>query len=523
MTPNETDHSTDPLAAQQRLIESLCRPDRYPHTVDSVERIETHISTLLLAGDYVYKIKKALKLAFVDYGTLARRRACCDEEIRLNRRFAPDIYLACVAIHDGADGPSLVVDGPPIEYAVQMNRFAACAQGDACARDGRITAESVARLAATIARYHERAPTDPPDAGYATATAVTVAVTANLGELDSLSGDRALPAFAALKTWLIDRLAHAAAAFDHRHAAGFVRECHGDMHLANLIYRNGHWEAFDCVEFDAALRWIDVIDDMAFTLMDLHAHGLAKLGHRFLNHYLEITGDYDGLAVLRLYLVHRALVRAKVGLLSTAADRDSERSASHYVDTALALSVERPRLVITHGISGSGKSWAAQRVAEHFGYVRIRSDVERKRLHGLGPLARHADDPGHGLYDEQASNATYDRLFELAEVSLRGGWPVILDATFLDRDQRNAARAVAHRIGCPFHILDMDIQPKTARRRIRARGDSDASDADERILDHQLATYSPLGSDEREDALTTSGAFSELRALFESLESSPGA
>lgn len=519
MTPNDTDHNTDPLAAQQRLIESLCQSNRYPHSVDSVQRIETHISTLLLAGDYVYKIKKALKLAFVDYGTLARRRACCDEEIRLNRRFAPDLYRACVPIHEGPDGPSFIGDGPPIEYAVQMNRFAASAQGDACARDGRITAESVDALAATIARYHERAPTGRPDADYGSATSVTAAVTANLDELDLLLGERGGPAFAVLKTWLINCLANAAPALDRRHAAGFVRECHGDMHLANLIYRNGCWQAFDCVEFNAALRWIDVIDDMAFTLMDLHAHGLAELGHRFLNQYLEITGDYGGLAVLRLYLVHRALVRAKVGLLSAAADGDSDRSASRYVDTAIALSVERPRLVITHGISGSGKSWAAQRVAQHFGYVRIRSDVERKRLHGLGPLARHADDPGHALYDEHASNATYDRLFELAEVSLRGGWPVILDATFLERDQREAGRAVAHRRGCPFHILDMDIAPETARRRIRARGDSDASDADERILDHQLATYSPLGSDEREDALTTSGAFSELNALFESLVS----
>ncbi len=299
-----------------------------------------------------------------------------------------------------------------------------------------------------------------------------------------------------------------------------MRECHGDMHLANLIFRAGRWEAFDCIEFDAALRWIDVMDDMAFTLMDLHAHGLAEPGHRFLNHYLEITGDYAGLTVLRPYLVHRALVREKVAYLSarTDAHQDAPHQLSRYLETAHALSIERPRLVITHGISGSGKSWAAQRVAEHFGYIRIRSDVERKRMHGLSALAHRADAPGHGLYDEQASVATYECLFELAAAALRGGWPVILDATFLDRDQREAARAVAHEAGCPFHILDMDVPPETARRRIQARGASDASDADTRILDHQLATYRPLAPDEREDALSTSGAFSELRALFEALQ-----
>lgn len=518
MPADNADRSSAALTAQKTLIDALCVPDRYPHAVDTVQRIETHISTLLLAGDYVYKIKKAVKLPFVDYATLARRRDCCEAEIRLNRRFAPDIYRDCVAIHGGPEGPSLTEAGPILEYAVRMKRFAPQAQGDACARAGRITAESVDGLAATIARYHEQAPTSPPRAEYGSATSIITAVMANLNELQNRLDPEDQTVLTHLQLWLNDRLVDTAQELDHRRADGFVRECHGDMHLANLIVHNGGWEAFDCVEFDAALRWIDVMDDMAFTLMDLHAHGLAEAGHRFLNHYLEITGDYRGLVLLRPYLVHRALVRAKVAQLSAAAARGPDAAAPPYLDTARALSVERPRLVITHGISGSGKSWAAQRVAEHFGYIRIRSDIERKRLHGLAPMTHRADAPGRGLYDEQNSAATYERLFKLAESGLRGGWPVILDATFLASDQREAARALAHAMGCAFHILDMDVAPETARRRIRARGGADASDADERILDHQLATFRPLDSAERDDALSTSGAFSELRALFESLE-----
>ncbi|MGN8200303.1 AAA family ATPase [Salinisphaera sp. RV14] len=507
----------DARATQQQVIDALCAPARYAHPADTVVRIDTHISTLLLAGDYVYKIKKALKLAFVDYSTLARRRACCEAEIQLNRRFAPDLYLGCVAIRDGDDGPGFRGNGPVLEYAVQMTRFAPEAQGDACARAGRITAEAVDGLAATIARYHENAPTGLPETRYGSADSIMAAARANLDELAALLEPAAKPSFASLNTWLRDRFAEAAPELAHRRADGFVRECHGDMHLANLIFRAGRWEAFDCVEFDPALRWLDVMDDMAFTLMDLHAHGLSQAGHRFLNHYLEITGDYDGLAVLRPYLVHRALVREKVARLT--GDRpDTDRDRPRYLDTAHALSMARPRLVITHGVSGSGKSWAAQRVAEHFGYIRIRSDIERKRMHGICPLTHLADAPGDGLYDAQTSAATYQRLFALAQMALRGGWPVILDATFLDRDQRQAARDAAHAAGCPFHILDMDVSPETARRRIQARGTSDASDADTRILDHQLANYHPLARHEREDALCTSGAFSELCALFESIE-----
>ncbi|KEZ76306.1 AAA family ATPase [Salinisphaera hydrothermalis] len=519
MTVDNPNSCAHPLDAQRRLIDALQHPNRYPHAVDSVRRIETHISILLLAGDYVYKIKKAVRLPFVDYGTLERRRTCCEAEIRLNRRYAPDIYLDCVAVHAGPDGPSFADSGPVIEYAVRMARFAPEAQGDVCARDGRITIESVDGLAATIARYHDHAPSPPPRPDYGSAEAVIATAKANLDEYRVLIDPTESSIFTPLDRWMRERLARAALSFEQRRAAGFVRECHGDMHLANLIYRTGYWEAFDCVEFDAALRWIDVMDDMAFTLMDLYAHGLVEPAHRFLNHYLEITGDYAGLAVLRLYLVHRALVRAKVALLGGAA-QPAGGNKPHYLDTARALSIERPRLVITHGISGSGKSWAAERVAEHFGYVRIRSDIERKRLHGLPPLNhQRAGAFGRGMYSDQSSTATYDRLFELAEIALSEGWPVILDAAFLDTDLRDAARAVAHHAGCPFHILDMDVSPEMARRRLRARGDSDASDANERILDQQLARYRPLAPDERDDALTTSGACSELRALFESLES----
>lgn len=385
------------LSAQQRLIDALCDPACYPHPVDHVQRIDTHISTLLLAGDYAYKIKKAVVFAFVDYGTLAQRRRCCEAEIRLNRRFAPRIYLGYVAIRGSVEHLSLTGHGPILEYAVKMRRFAAQAQGDVRARQGLLTEDAMDKLAARIAEYHCAAPRQIPNTLYGHADTIIRTIIANLGELDTLLSGFAPPDYATLSTELRHRLLALEPALDKRRKDGFVRECHGDLHLANIIYENERWVAFDCVEFDAGLRWLDVMEDIAFTVMDLHAHALPELANRLLNRYLEITGDYAGLAVLRLYLVHRALVRAKVLALGgghSDAQQKSQDCQQRYLAAAATLSVDTPRLIITHGVSGSGKSWAARWIAQHYGYIHIRSDVERKRLHNLSAATHSHAEPG---------------------------------------------------------------------------------------------------------------------------------
>lgn len=501
---------------QQRLLAALDRPACYPHPVDTVVRIDTHISVLLLAGDYAYKIKKAVTPEFVDYRTLARRRQFCEAEIGLNRRFAPDLYLRCVAIGGTPDAP--VFDHEPaIEYAVKMRRFPAQARGDARARAGDLDGRAIDGLAATIADYHQHAPAALPSRDYGDPCAVSAVITGNLDELAQSVEDHELPALARLWAWLDRRLASAQPLLAERRDQGFVRDCHGDMHLANLLYRDGHWEAFDGIEFAARLRWIDVADDLAFTAMDLHAHGLSGLGHRLLNRYLEITGDYAALAVMRIYLVHRALVRSKVGRLAGPSRPGGPEDRPDYFDAAQQWSPESPVLVITHGVSGAGKSRAAAYAAARFGYIRIRSDIERKRLGGIAPDIHAADHPDHGLYTAAATATTYARLLTLAEAALRGGWPVILDATFLAREWRDGARQLATRLGCQFRILALQVAPQTARERIRTRGAADVSDADESILAHQLAHYPPLAEAESNHVCTSSGADAELQAFFSEL------
>lgn len=515
-------HSPDAARRQRQLLQRLESPACYPHPVDTVQRIETHISTLLLAGEYAYKIKKPVRFDFLDYSTLEQRRFFCEEEVRLNRRFAPDLYLGCIAIRGTQGAPMLEGHGEVLEYAVKMRRFAAEQQADHLAAAGQLSATAIDALAATLARYHAAAPRQGWGRIYGLPHNVQREAQANLEQLQALAGDCSEPErVASLARWSGEEAARLQPILAERLEAGFIRECHGDLHLANLILRDGTWSAFDCVEFDAHLRWIDVMNDAAFTLADLHAHALRPLAYRLLNRYLGITGDYAGLAVLRFYMVYRALVRAKILAISAAGTGEPAPRAAvwqkhlAYLHTAWTLAEDRtPGLIITHGVSGSGKSWAAQWATQHYGYITIRSDVERKRLHNLGPQARSHSGPDAGIYTWSASQNTYRRLFELAEYALGGGWRVILDASFLDREQRDQAHALARRLHCPFHILHLATPGQVARQRVRKRGQDDASEAGEDILERQLAAYEPLSEDELGFAVTTVSEEPALQEAF---------
>jgi predicted kinase len=261
---------------------------------------------------------------------------------------------------------------------------------------------------------------------------------------------------------------------------------------------------FDCLEFNADLRWTDVFSDVAFMAMDLHSHGLDALAHRFVNAYVERSGDADGLRVLRYYQVHRALVRAKVAALraaqlSEAAAQRERRGLHHYLQVALHSSQPpQPVLMLTHGLSGSGKTTASQGLLEACGAVRFRADVERKRLFGLDALQRSDAGRQRQLYSSQASRATQQRLRELAALALQNGYSVILDATFLEREARQQARALAASLGLRSLILHFEARPDTLRERVRQRAQrsDDASDADLEVLESQLAHAQPLQQDE---------------------------
>jgi uncharacterized protein len=496
-----SDHQSDYLK-QKILIVALHDPHRYPHAAKSVQVIETHISWVLLAGRYAYKIKKALDLGFLDYSGLAARKFCCAEEIRLNRRTAPAIYLDAVAIGGSPDNPEFGAQ-PAIEYAVRMHRFASARLMDRMLLRGQVTAQHIDNLASAIARFHASLPAAGADSEFGTAASIRAAALQNFEQLRLLLTDDAdrerLPALE-VSTEAEYRVCREF--FETRRAQGFVRECHGDFHLGNIALIGDETVPFDGIEFNPALRWIDVMDEIAFAVMDLLHRNHPEFAWRLLNAYLEANGDYGGLAVLRYYLAYRATVRAKVCAIRAGQSGISKRTRSDELTacrsylalTRQCLEQPTPALIITHGLPGSGKTTFSQLALQQMGAMRIRSDVERKRLFGLGTLDSsrgRADD----IYSPEATQRTYARLQELARGILSAGFHVIVDAAFLKQDEREAFRQLAQSMLVPFVIASVHASDAKLRERIRLRR-NDASEADEAVLDMLKLAQQPLSSAE---------------------------
>ncbi|HQS57797.1 MAG: hypothetical protein B7Y56_05335 [Gallionellales bacterium 35-53-114] len=493
-------------ASQSQLIRALQNSLRTRVATKSVRLVETHISWVLLAGRYAYKIKKAVDLGFLDFSSLAARKYYCEEEIRLNRRLAPGIYLDVLPVGGDRDAPVLGAQ-PAMEYAVRMRRFAVSRQMDKLIALNKILPQHIDSLAFTIARFHGSLPAAGEKSLFGTAEAVNQAAQQNFEQLQALLKERAdLEMLAALHQASESVFAASRSLFGQRLTQGFVRECHGDLHLGNIVLLDEQPVPFDGIEFNPALRWIDVMSEVAFTVMDLLYHRRADLAWRFLNAYLEATGDYAGMLVLRFYLVYRALVRAKVSAIRAAqagisrhAAEDALFSCRAYLALAAScLADNQAALIITHGLPGSGKSTFAQMALERLQAVRLRSDVERKRLFGLSPLADSRVSTGLDLYSAEITQRTYARLLELAREILQAGYTVIVDAAFLTLQERELFHRLAAELSVPFVIASVQAGSKTLRARIiqRQKAANDASEADVAVLEKLLRTHEPLSQQE---------------------------
>jgi uncharacterized protein len=489
-----------------RLIAALREPARYPHAVGTVELLQTHISYILLAGDYAYKIKKPVNLGFLDFSTLDARRHYCEEELRLNRRTAPGLYLDVLPIGGSASAP-VIGGGAAIEYALRMRRFDQDALLDRMARRGTLAPWHIDALARGLAAFHGRIARSGSDDAYGSPQRVLAPAMQNFEQMLPLIDTKAdVALLARLRDWTVREHAALVPVLEARKRDGWVRECHGDLHLGNIALLEGVPTPFDAIEFNPDFRWIDVMNEIAFLAMDLFDHRLPRLAHRFLNVYLELTGDYAGLCVLRFYLVYRALVRAKVACLRAhqpgiAAQAKSETEQEQRRHLQLAERLATPAhaaLLIMHGLSGSGKTTVAQDLLEALGAVRLRSDVERKRLYGLAPQAHSNSGLDAGLYAPEASERTYARLAELARELLAARHPVIVDAAFLKREQRDRFAALARDTGARFLIAACTAPTETLRARVaaRMREARDASEAGLAVLERQFATAEPLAPDE---------------------------
>ncbi len=498
-----------PVRSQSRLVEALHDPACYPHPVHPIRIIETHISLVVLTGTFAYKIKKPVDLGFLDFTTLEKRRFYCDEELRLNSRLAPELYLDVVPIGGTPEAPRVGGGGNVIEYAVRMREFPQEALADRVLARGELISRHIDTLAALVAEFHLRTQCSGEKDGYGAPEAILASVAQNFAQI------RALPIQAAhlqlldeVEAWSRREHERLREVFVQRKREGRVRECHGDLHLGNIVFLEDEPRVFDCIEFNPELRWIDVMNEVAFLVMDLQAAGRTDFGRRFLNGYLEATGDYAGLRVLRYYCAYRAMVRAKVMLMRagqqgcTPEDQASATALfGRYLSVAASCAQpSRSFVLITHGFSGSGKTTLAQPLLELTGAIRVRSDVERKRIHGLRPKERPGSGIAEGLYRPDATESTYRRLLDLARIIVEAGHSVIVDATFLQHRQRDMFCALAARAGIPFLIVDFTASEGLLRERILARSErgDDASDADLAVLEHQLRTHEPLQTDELE-------------------------
>ena len=498
------------------LIQALHRPACYGHPVRKIELIETHISWVFLTGAYAYKIKKPLNLGFLDFSTLGKRRFFCQEELRLNRRLAPSLYLEVVPITGSSSAPMLGGTGEAIEYAVKMVQFPEAARLDRMLARGELHVEHVDRLAQELAEFHGRVAVAGADQPFGDPEHVLEPVAQNFTQIRARIETQDRTPLRRLEIWSAMSFGGLRKIFENRKRHGCVRECHGDAHLANMVWLDSRVTLFDCLEFSDNLRWIDVMSELAFLVMDLDDRGRSDLARRALNTYLEQSGDYAGLAVFRFYQVYRALVRAKVACIRLSQDglSDVEKNRGREEYRGYAQLAERytqpppAALIITHGLSGSGKTWLSQQLLESLGAIRVRSDIERKRLHGLAPSEHSGSGIDSGIYSSDASQRTYAHLAQLATMILRAGHSVIVDAAFLQRAQRDRLRAVAEQEHAVFVILDIQTPENTLHARLlqRQQQKSEASEAGLTVLQHQLTIQEPLSDDERGHALTIDGA-----------------
>jgi len=492
---------------QSELIASLMKPEVYPHPVESLELIETHISWVILTGAYAYKIKKSLKLDFLDFSTLQQRRYYCEEELRLNRRMAPQLYLDVVPICGSEMNPEIGGEGRAIEYALKMHQFRQSAQLDRQLEAGLLNENDIRDLATTIAAYHRDAVVLDFAGEERAVRQITEPQLENFPPITSVTDLRTARH---IEAWTKRSISELEQTLVQRHEHGFVRECHGDLHLKNLVRLPSGIVAFDCIEFKAALRNIDVISDLAFLAMDLVAYARQDLAAALVNRYLECTGDYGGMSVFGLYFVYHCMIRAKVAAVRYGEESEAVAQAhdsaelKHYLGVAIRW-IRRPQPIAIgmHGFTGSGKTWLSALLMSELPAIRVRSDIERKRQLALAETATTESAPGGGAYTTHARTEIYEMMMEIIDSLVEARFSVIADASFLIHKHRLLLTALAQRKGIALVWIDASASKGELIRRLKFRKAlrDDASEAGPEVLEYQYRHADSLTSAELEHAV----------------------
>lgn len=495
----------------ERLIRAMSERDFYPHGPDSVEVIQTHISVVFIAGDLVYKIKKPVNFGFLDFTTPEKRKHFCNQEVVLNSRFSKGIYLDVVPVFETRDGPSLHGEGDAIDYAVLMRRIPENRLMINMLDRDEITPEILDRVADRLAYFHSLASNKPPIAGFGSKEVIRQNLTENFTQTLPYVGRTIEPAtHEAIRTRSFEFLHRRHRLIEERMKSGFIRDCHGDLHVDHVVILDGIMLC-DCIEFNDRFRYGDTASDLSFLLMDLDYRGFPAFSKRIARRYAESSGDSRVLELVDFYKSYRAFVRGKVISFTldeqeiSASEKEAARTtARDYFRMSLAslLPPAPPTLIITCGLTGTGKSFLGARLGKRLGIEPLRSDVIRKELFGVPKGEHRLDKYGEGIYTANATETTYRALLEKARTCLERGESVILDASFVKYDDRAQARLTAIRSKARFRLIEcVSPSEEAIRSRLDERLSSrpDPSDGRWEIFRQQKAGFEWIREDERTD------------------------
>lgn len=525
------------MSAYQALINALSQASFYSDSpanetsipadsLSNVRRIETHISIVFLTGELAYKLKKPVNFGFLDFSDLTKRREYCELEVELNRRTAPDLYLGVIPVYQSLNAPyqtslkplpGLVIT----DYLVKMRQFDPEKVLGSYIQQHPLTDQQQVELADAIADLHTQADVVTAGNHLGSPACVLEPMTDNFPTLltlfDSENLNKTLPTLdpSALKNrlhqlelWTRNQHTLLSPMIEQRQQNGFVRACHGDLHLDNITLIDDKPMLFDGIEFNDQFRWIDTLSDLAFLLIDLDHRNHSAMALNLLNLYLRKTGDYSGLVLLRFYQTYRALVRAKItGLRYLQLDpltQKAQQTLATVLDyIALAenyayLDQAEPTLYIMHGVSGSGKSTVAGQIQQQTGALVISSDLERKRLYGITPQTRVSAAEKSKLYGLEMNEATHNAVYNACVSALQAGLSVIADATFLRASHRERYIELAKQMQRDYLIVAIETNQKLAERWLakRTRENKNVSDANVSIMHMQLASVEPPEADE---------------------------
>jgi aminoglycoside phosphotransferase family enzyme/predicted kinase len=456
------------------LVEVLLKPETYAHHPQKVELVQTQMSFIFLTGDYVYKVKKPVDLGYLDYTTLEKRRFFCRQEIELNRRLCPDVYLEVVPVVSHRGEIRLGGEGEAIEYAVKMKQLPADRMMDKLLTQDLVTEEMVDGVADKLAAFHTKALTSPEISKYGNLEAIRINTDENFSQTEKYI-DVTIPPhkYNRIEAYTEDFLESNESLFVKRVKDGRIKDCHGDLHAAHVCISNGIC-IYDCIEFNDRFRYGDVASEVAFLAMDLDRFQRADLSHAFVNAYVRLSQDDELLKLLNFYKCYRACVRGKVSSFMFddpyIPDKESTMTtARNYFDLAYRYTREKPLLLIMAGLVGTGKTTVAEALSRSLGLSVISSDIVRKRLAGIPSTERRFEPFSGGIYSEKFSRKTYDEIFALARELLSKGQSVILDASFKKRQDRLQAKKLADEAKADFSVIECILDENTVKKRLERR------------------------------------------------------